>query len=285
MRDMTETKNWPKLTPTPLERAIGRFMRAPDHGADGDSDAGSDGADKSGADAGAAGGSDAGSGADGAADAGSDDSFLGAAKTDAGDGDGDAGKDADADGDKDAGDGDDKAAASDGPPETYELNVTVKDAEGKDVPVEIDQALLAEATPVLKELNLTNDQANKVAALVPKVTERMLTRQADEFSALRADWAKEARADKEIGGSNWKETETLAAKALDTFGATEGSEFRKLLNESGFGDHPEMIRMFRRIGEKLGEDPLTPSASGGKAEKPDRVRTLYPNDLPKEGAK
>lgn len=229
------------------------------------------------------GGTDAGPGTDGAGDAGDADTFLGSAKSEPGDGA--SGKDGNAVGDQDDGDSNSASAAADGPPETYELTVTTKDAEGNDVPVEIDQALLAEATPILKELGLNNEQASKVAAFVPKITDTILTKQADEFAAMRAGWAKDCQKDKEIGGANWKETETLAAKALDTFGAPEGSDFRKLLNESGFGDHPEMIRMFRRIGEKLGEDPLTPSADGGKAEKPDRVRTLYPNDLPKEGAK
>jgi hypothetical protein len=230
------------------------------------------------------GGTDAGSGSDVTGDAGSNDTFLGSAQSDAGDGH--QGKGGSADGDQSGSDGDDQAAAADGPPETYELTpLKIAGEDGAEIEVPIDAALLTEATPIFKEAGLTNEQAQKLAPLVLKVQDRLVEQQADDFAAMRAGWAKDARADKEIGGANWKETETLAAKALDTFGAGKDSEFRKLLNESGFGDHPEMIRMFRNIGEKLGEDPLTPSAQEGKVEKPDRVRTLYPDDLPKEGAK
>jgi hypothetical protein len=46
-----------------------------------------------------------------------------------------------------------------------------------------------------------------------------------------------------------------------------------------------MIRMFRKIGEKLGEDSASDPANVGAIQKTDRVRTLYPNDPPKAEAK
>lgn len=193
-------------------------------------------------------------------------------------GDGDGGTDADA---ADAAGEDDQGETDAQVPETYELKVTQKNEAGEDVDVEIDSVLLEKATPVLKDLGLTNEQANKVAALVPEVTNRILQQQTDNFAAMRADWAKTAKADKEIGGAKWAETETLAARALDTFGAPAGSEIRKLLTESGFGDHPEMIRMFRKIGETLGEDGGVPRGDGAKVTAKPREEVLYPNDVPK----
>lgn len=221
------------------------------------------------------------------ADQTADSSLLGSADAAAGDGsDGEGGgKD-----DQDGGDGDGKAdAQAEGPPETYELKVTVQGEDGKDQDVPIDAELLTKATPVLKELGLTNEQANKVASLVPEIQSRILQTQADDFSALKADWAKEIKADPEFGGAKWKETEANAAKALDTFGApsvkdkdgNETNPFRNLLNESGFGNHPEMIRMFAKIGKQLGEGEFV-RGDGARAEKQDRVRVLYPDDKPKE---
>lgn len=276
------------IRPTPTERAMGRLMRAPDHdggdGGDGGAadDAGGGDADQGGADSGADQGND---GADG-----DDTSLLGSAAADDGAGDRDEGGEGDGKGD------DDDQSKADGPPEAYDLKVTVKDAEGKDVDVPIDAELLEKATPVLKEIGLTNDQANQVAALVPEIQsqieQKLAQTQADSFSAMKADWAKEAQGDKEIGGSKWKETEALAAKALAAFGApseikevdgknVETNPFRVLLNETGLGNHPVMIRMFRNIGEKLGEGDFV-RGEGGGAQKQDRVRTLYPNDKPKE---
>lgn len=281
--DMTETKSWPKMTPTPSERLAGRFMRAPDHDA-GTGEGAGEGGD---ADSGASGGSDAQSdaadqGADG--NGATDASILekaGAAAGDGGDGEGgdDGGEGAGKD-DKDA------EGAADSPPEAYELApVKITDADGTEVEVPIDQALLTEATPIFKDAGLSNEQANKLAPLALKVQERVVAQQAEDFATLRADWAKQAKTDKEIGGKNWTETEALAAKGLDTLGYPEGSDFRKLLSESGFGDHPEMIRAWRRVGEKVGEDKPGEGSSIGKATKTDRVRTLYPNDPPKTEAK
>jgi hypothetical protein len=57
-------------------------------------------------------------------------------------------------------------------PEAYELKITTQDADGKDVDVEIDPVLIEEATPILKDVGLTNEQANKLAPLAVKVQER-----------------------------------------------------------------------------------------------------------------
>ena len=139
----------------------------------------------------------------------------------------------------------DKGDAPAEPPEKYELTPP----EG----FEVNDELLAEADPVFREIGLSNEAANKLMPLVGKVAERIVSAQNDAFQAQATDWAKEAKADAEIGGRNWAETENLVAKALDRFGAPEGSPFRQLLNESKLGNHPEMIRMFRKVGAAIGE--------------------------------
>lgn len=201
---------------------------------------------------------------------------LGSAATDAGTGDGDAGKpEAGKDGADDAGKNDPVV------PEKYEISLTVKDEAGNDQAVEIDSALLEAATPVLKDLGLTNEQANKVAGLVPQIQQRLFQQQADEFATTKTQWAKDAAADEEIGGKNWKESQTFAAKALDHFGAPKDSEFRKLLDDTGLGNHPEMIRIFRKVGAALGEE-TTFAQGDAKIQKKSREEELYPDDVPKK---
>lgn len=262
---------------TPAERLAGRYLRAPDHG---DDDAGGgDGADDN----------DQGSSGDDAGGGSGDDAGEGAGKDQAGD---------DADKGKDAGDGDKSlmgGAKGEGnepdpatlPPEKYELAAP----EG----FTIDDTLLSEADPVFRELGLTNDAANKLMPLVPKFAEALQAKQNDAFQAMKTDWAKEAKADPDIGKGNWAETEALVAKALDQFGAAskievvdgkkvETNPFRALLNDTGLGNHPEMIRMFRRIGAQLGEGgELARSDAGAQTQVP-RENLLYPEDAPKEQA-
>lgn len=282
------------IRPTEIERRAGRLMRAPDHDAgtgDGgasDADAGQGDAGK--ADAGTDGGSDAGKPDSGDAEGDDDTSLLGRAKA----GDGDGGKDGKGDGEDDEGD----QGKADAPPETYELK-PFKVGEGDDATeVEIDTELLTTVTPALKEAGISQAALEKLApAVVPEIQQRLLQRLDDDWKTTQATWAREAKADPELG-KDWAKTEALAAKALDMFGAkseikevdgkqVETNPFRALLNQSGVGNHKEFIRIFARIGAAVGED--TDVIRGeGRNEKPDRLAALYPDDVPanqKQGAK
>jgi hypothetical protein len=152
-----------------------------------------------------------------------------------------------------------------GLPEKYDLKVP----DG----YTLDAGLLEEATPVFRELGLSNESAGKLMPLATKVIERFQDRQQDAFDELKTDWAREAKNDPKIGGKNWAETERLMAVALKAGGAPVGSEFRELMNESGIGNHPAMIRFMRQVGHAL-------SRTAGRTTPPKLSRTeiLYPND-------
>lgn len=174
-------------------------------------------------------------------------------------------------------DEDDKAAdAKDGDkpvgaPEKYDLKL-----EG----IELDRQTLDDAEPIFRELNLDNDQANKLMPVAKVFAER--TRDAtiqqiiDAGAQQKKDWLDAFKADPEIGGAKTEETTHLAAKALDALGYPEGSDFRKVLTETGFGNHPEMIRAMRKIGEMVSEDGFV--RGGAAAPTTNAKSTLYPND-------
>ena len=61
----------------------------------------------------------------------------------------------------------------------------------------------------------------------------------------------------------------------DALGFTKGHPFRALLDETGFGNHPEMIRAMRRVGERVGEDTFERGGSGDAKPKSDR-ELFYP---------
>lgn len=209
-------------------------------------------------------------------DAGGEDaSVLGAAATDDGAGD-DAGGD---DKGKEDSAADDAGAAV---PERYELKpFTVGEGENATT-FEIDSGLLETVTPKLKEAGVSQAQIETLApAVVPEIQKQVLQQQADAFATTKADWAKAAADDPEIGGKQWKETQVLAARALDHFGAPKGSEFRQLLDETGLGNHPVMIKMFRNVGAALSEDP-TFAQGDSKIQKKSREEELYPEDVPKK---
>jgi len=169
-----------------------------------------------------------------------------------------------------------------GPPEKYELAL-----EG----IELDVGLVAEAEPIFRELGLSNDQANALLPLAPKLMEQAqqasLQAMLDAGAQQRKDWLDAFNADPEIGGGKRSETEHLAAKGLDALGfkntgfGDDGKSphpFRQALNETGFGNHPDMIRAFRAIGQMAGEDGLFARENPGVREEVPAWKAMYPDD-------
>lgn len=146
-----------------------------------------------------------------------------------------------------------------GAPESYEF----KAPEG----VQFDDTVIGAFSEVAKDLNLPQDQAQKV---LDKMAPVIAARQLEQFQAARVDWAEAAKADKEFGGENLAENLGMAKKALDTFATPE---LRALLDDSGLGNHPEVIRMFYRTGKAISEDRFV-SGQAGKSDQGD-ARRLY----------
>jgi hypothetical protein len=196
----------------------------------------------------------------------------------------DGGAGAEGDGDDDGGE---KAAVV---PDTYELKpFTVGEGDAAQQ-IEIDTALLEAVSPTLKEAGLTQAQLDKLAPTVLELEQRFQERNAEAYATMKADWAKQVKDDPEIGGKKLPETLQNVAKALDNFGSksvkdkdgNETDSFRLLLNQSGLGNHPVMVRMFAKIGEAVGEDGTLPRGDRGHGQPKDRLEVLYPDDVPKQ---
>lgn len=146
-----------------------------------------------------------------------------------------------------------------GAPESYEF----KAPEG----TQFDDAVIGAFSEVAKELNLPQDQAQKV---LDKMAPVIAARQAEQFQAARTEWAEAAKTDKEFGGEKLTENLGTAKKALD---ALATPELRTLLEESGLGNHPEVIRVFYRAGKAISEDRFV-AGQAGKTNQGD-ARRLY----------
>ncbi|AQW29122.1 hypothetical protein B0B51_03235 [blood disease bacterium A2-HR MARDI] len=153
-----------------------------------------------------------------------------------------------------------------GAPEKYEF----KAAEGQP---EFDPQVIDQFSEVAKELNLPQDAAQKV---LDKMAPALAARQAEVLETARNQWADEAKADKEFGGDKLNENLAIAKKALDQFGTPE---LRTLLNESGLGNHPEVLRVFYRAGKAISEDAIVSGGAGTKGSQGPRdlAAALYPN--------
>ncbi|HBR2624058.1 TPA: peptidase [Klebsiella pneumoniae] len=158
-----------------------------------------------------------------------------------------------ADGDKPADKPDDKEQKQEGAPEKYEFTA----AEG----VDLDTEALKDFEPVARELNLTNEQAQKLVDAYPKILAGVQQRQAEAWQAQTEEWAATVKADKEIGGDKLTANLGVAQRALDTFGTPALKEY---LNGTGLGNHPELVKAFVKVGKAMSEDGVVTGKESGQ---------------------
>lgn len=173
------------------------------------------------------------------------------------------------------------AASSDKPADKPADQATDKPAEvvyDFKVPegVKLEGAVFDELKTTAKELGLSNEQAQKVVDLGVKQAQSFQTQLADAHKTQIAQWAETTQTDKELGGDALGENLAVAKKALDTFGTPE---LRKLLNESGLGNHPEIVRVFVKAGKAISEDGRLVTGAAGKQSRENTPieNRLYPN--------
>lgn len=153
-----------------------------------------------------------------------------------------------------------------GAPETYE-DFTMPEG------VELDTELAGELQGIAKELNLPQAAAQKVADLGAKMILKMSQAAEEANTQAVADWTAATKADAEIGGSKLPATLASANKVLAKFASPE---LKTLLDQSGLGNNPELIRVFARIGAVLSEDTLD-TGNGNAQPVRDAANKLYPD--------
>lgn len=147
-----------------------------------------------------------------------------------------------------------------------------------------DPQVMESFSGAAKEAGLTQDAAQK---LIEKMAPALVARQADQVAAIHREWLEASTADKEFGGEKLKENLGVAKRALDTFdpqpmgadGKLVATPLRKLLDDTGLGNHPEILRLFYRAGKAISEDKFVGGvARGAGAANPTTV--LYDKTKP-----
>jgi hypothetical protein len=138
---------------------------------------------------------------------------------------------------------------AEGPPEEYQFETP----EG----AELDEAVTEAYSEAAREAGLSQEAAQ---AMLDQVAPVMAQRTAERLETARNEWAEAAQTDKEFGGDKLQENLGVAKKAMDAFGTPE---LQDLLNESGLGNHPELIRAFYRAGKAVSEDQFVNGQTRG----------------------
>ncbi|EPT9029034.1 peptidase [Citrobacter freundii] len=157
-----------------------------------------------------------------------------------------------------------KEQKQEGAPEKYEFKV----GEGQ----ELDTAALEQFEPIARELNLTNEQAQKMVDLYgTKIMPMVQQQQAEAWQKSTEQWAADVKADKEIGGDKLTANLSAAQRALEQFGDPELKEY---LDSTGLGNHPALVKAFIKVGKAMSEDKVVTGGheSGGS----DLISAFYP---------
>lgn len=185
---------------------------------------------------------------------------------------GNQGGDDDSKGDDDNTSDDDKDDETKGAPEKYEITLP----EG----AQLSPELLEKAEPVFRELNLDNEQASKLATMHGEIVngtiETIVKQQTEAWQKTNEDWVTSMKSDSEYGGANSKGNFEVAKSVISHFGGDESKSIRQALSETGAGNHPEIMRLFYRIGNAMKEDSLHGDIGGGGNKQPS-FKDLYKN--------
>lgn len=141
-------------------------------------------------------------------------------------------------------------------PETYEF----KFADGVKVTPDVQSKIEAYA----RANDLSQEQAQALVDLAPDVSKMFSSQLDTTIKDVSAKWMADTKVDKEIAGGGDKTilaaNMALVAKARDAFATPE---LMSLLNDfdrtknpggTGFGNHPEVVRLFLRLGKAISED-------------------------------
>lgn len=136
--------------------------------------------------------------------------------------------------------------------------------------IELDKSGVDEFTTIAKELKLPADAAKKLVDLEVKRVQA----QQQAHSALVESWAEQVKAGKDLGGEKLQENLAVARKAIDAFGSPE---LKELLNSTGLGNHPEVVKLAFKIGKAISEDGFVRGQPKSAANESDLAKSLFPS--------
>lgn len=145
-------------------------------------------------------------------------------------------------------------------PEAYKVDL----GEG----VEADSELISALTPTFKKIGLTQDQANELFTEYTKIVESRANSDGETIQTAMKGWETELRNDPDFGGDKF---DANVAQVSQFFNSTVPESIKEplseILNETGLGSHPMVMKYFFELSRLMptGEDSPS-SANYGRRE-------------------
>lgn len=144
-------------------------------------------------------------------------------------------------------------------PETYDP-FTINDQQ-------VDDYTQETFSQVSKDLGLSQNQAQSAIVRINDY----LNNRVEQYAK---SWKEATLKDPEIGGTNFKQTQTYANKALTQFFNPQAIQ---ILQGSGLLNHPDIIKGLRAIGQRASSDNPTGilGSNGGNQKKENPLKSAY----------
>lgn len=136
-----------------------------------------------------------------------------------------------------------------------------------------DQAAYNE---LFKSWGLTQEQVTQLSQLEQNLGSRLQQEAADVLSTTMQSWEDAAKADPQIGGDKWDETLHYAGIVMDKYADEDIAE---LLDTTGMGSHPALLRVFSDLGRLMAPDTFKSGQTSGDTTEP-MYRNWYKDTTP-----
>ena len=154
------------------------------------------------------------------------------------------------------------------PPEKYEF----KAPDG----VTLSDETVGKFSELAKDLKLPQDAAQRIlgdmATTLQTQQQVALKTFYEGIGGMPDTWESQVRADKAIGGDKLAENLAVAARFRDTFGSPE---LKSLLDKTGLGNHPAMVKAFILAGKAISPDTFVSGNGSGSSSGKTLAERLY----------
>ena len=110
----------------------------------------------------------------------------------------------------------------------------------------LDAAAVEAATPIFRELGLSQDQAQRLVNFYSTQVGKINAENEGYMETLRTQWREELKADKDIGGK-LDQVKVEIGRGLDRLPPTVRDNFKAAMDMTGAGDHPAVIKAIHAL--------------------------------------
>lgn len=148
--------------------------------------------------------------------------------------------------------------------------------EAFDVPegMQLNGPLLEKATPLFSELGLDQTKAQQVVSFYAELKREEDVANVEAFKQQQDAYVAAVKEDPDFGGDNFVNTRKMASFVVKKFG---GEELQALLDETGFGNHPTVVKALARIGAQFTENGVVLGDSKATKEDIPMAKRWYKN--------